>query len=71
MAKIHNGITKNNWIPEAYQKWAQTIAKYAVKQFVKSNQAIGLGSGPMAAAIIKEIGKLPSDIKRTLRYRKW
>jgi ribose 5-phosphate isomerase A len=65
MVKIQN--EKTNWIPEAYQKSAQTIAKDAVKQFVKSNQAIGLGSGPMAAAIIKEIGKLSHDIKKTLQ----
>ena len=55
-----------NWIPEAFQKSAQNIAQDAVKQFVKGNQVIGLGSGPMAAAIIKEIGKLPSDTKETL-----
>ena len=65
MAKIQN--EKTNWIPEAYQKSAQTIAKDAVKQFVKNNQVIGLGSGPMAAAIVKEIGKISSDIKKTLQ----
>jgi ribose 5-phosphate isomerase A len=67
MAKIQNGKTKNNWIPEAFQKSAQTIAKDAVKQFVKNNQVVGLGSGPMATAIVKEIGKLSSDIKETLQ----
>jgi len=67
MAKIQNGTTKNNWIPEAFQKSAQTIAEDAVKQFVKNNQVIGLGSGPMAAAIVNEIGKLSSDIKETLQ----
>jgi ribose 5-phosphate isomerase A len=58
---------ENNWIPDAFQKSAQTIAKDAVKQFVKSNQVIGLGSGPMAAAIVKEIGKPSPDIKETLK----
>jgi ribose 5-phosphate isomerase A len=65
MVKIQN--EKTNWIPEAFQKSAQTIAKDAVKQFVKNNQVIGLGSGPMAAAIVKEIGKISSDIKKTLQ----
>ena len=65
MVKIQN--EKTNWIPEAFQKSAQTIAKGAVKQFVKNNQVIGLGSGPMAAAIVKEIGKISSDIKKTLQ----
>jgi ribose 5-phosphate isomerase A len=68
MAKIEDEKTKNNWIPEAFRKSAQTIAKDAVKQFVKSNQVIGLGSGPMAAAIIREIGKLSPDIKETLKF---
>jgi ribose 5-phosphate isomerase len=67
MTKIKNGKTKNSWIPEAFQKSAQTIAEDAVKQFVKNNQVIGLGSGPMAAAIVREIGKLSSDIKETLQ----
>jgi ribose 5-phosphate isomerase A len=65
MAKNQDDTT--NWIPEAFQKSAQNIAKDTVGQFVKSNQVIGLGSGPMAAAIIKEIGKLSSDIKETLQ----
>jgi ribose 5-phosphate isomerase A len=65
MVKIQN--EKTNWIPEAFQKSAQTIAKDAVKQFVKNNQVIGLGSGPMTAAIVKEIGKISSDIKKTLQ----
>jgi hypothetical protein len=30
MAKIQNGKTKNNWIPEDFQKSAQTIAEDAV-----------------------------------------
>jgi ribose 5-phosphate isomerase A len=67
MTKIQSEKTKSNWIPEAFQKSAQTIAEDAVKQFVKNNQVIGLGSGPMAAAIVKEIGKISSDIKETLQ----
>lgn len=65
MGKIQS--EKTNWIPEPFQRSAQTIAKDAVKQFVKNNQVIGLGSGPMAAAIVKEIGKISSDIKKTLQ----
>ena len=65
MVKIQS--EKTNWIPEPFQRSAQTIAKDAVKQFVKNNQVIGLGSGPMAAAIVKEIGKISSDIKETLQ----
>jgi ribose 5-phosphate isomerase A len=67
MAKIEDEETKNTWIPEAFQKSAQAIAKDAVKQFVKINQIIGLGSGPMAAAIIRQIGKLSTDVKETLQ----
>ena len=55
------------WIPESFQKSAKNIAEDAVKKFVKDNQVIGLGSGPMAAAIVIEIGKLPSDTKKTLK----
>src|SRR5438067_6921329 len=65
MVKIQS--EKTNWIPEAFQRSAQTIAKDAVKRFVKNNQVIGLGSGPMAAAIVKEIGKISSDMKKTLQ----
>jgi ribose 5-phosphate isomerase A len=67
MAKNQNEKTKNNWISEAFQKSAQAIAEDATKQFVKGEQVIGLGSGPMATSIIKEIGKLPSDIKEKLQ----
>ena len=69
MTKIQNEKIKNNhnWIPQPFQKSAEAIAQDAVKQYVKSNQVIGLGSGPMAAAIIREIGKLSSNIKETLQ----
>jgi ribose 5-phosphate isomerase A len=58
---------KTIWIPESFRKSAQNIAEDAVKRFVKDNQVIGLGSGPMAAAIIKKIGELPTDTKKTLK----
>jgi len=58
---------KTIWIPESFRKSAQNIAEDAVKRFVKDNQVIGLGRGPMAAAIIKKIGELPTDIKKTLK----
>jgi ribose 5-phosphate isomerase A len=64
MTKIQND---HNWIPQPFQKSAEAIARDAVKQYVKSNQVIGLGSGPMAAAIIREMGKVPDDIKETLQ----
>jgi ribose 5-phosphate isomerase A len=65
MVKIQNERT--NWIPQTFQKSAESIAQDAVKQYVKGNQVIGLGSGPMAAAIIREMGKLSNDVKVTLQ----
>jgi ribose 5-phosphate isomerase A len=56
-----------NWIPQAFQKSAEAIASDAVKQYVKGKQVIGLGSGPMAAAIIIQMGKISNDIKKTLQ----
>lgn len=44
-----------NWIPQQFQKSAEALAKDAVKKFVKRDQVIGLGSGPMAAAIVREM----------------
>jgi ribose 5-phosphate isomerase A len=69
MTKIRDEKIKNNhnWIPQPFQKSAEAIAQDAVKQYVKNNQIIGLGSGPMAAAIIREMGKLSNDIKKTLQ----
>jgi ribose 5-phosphate isomerase A len=50
-----------DWIPEAFKDAAQNIAKDAVRQLVESeNKIIGLGSGPMAAAIIQEMKNLPN-----------
>jgi ribose 5-phosphate isomerase A len=65
MVKIQS--EKTNWIPQPFQKSAEAIAQETVKQYVKGNQVIGLGSGPMAAAIVKEIGKISSDVKETLQ----
>ncbi|HEX9317408.1 MAG TPA: ribose 5-phosphate isomerase A [Nitrososphaeraceae archaeon] len=46
-----------NWIPSPFQNAARTLAKDAVKQFVnqKDIQVIGLGSGPMAAEIVRQM----------------
>jgi ribose 5-phosphate isomerase len=73
MTKIRDEKIKNNhnWIPQPFQKSAEAIAQDAVKQYVKNNQIIGLGSGPMAAAIIREMGKLSNDIKITLQCIKF
>ena len=45
-----------NWVPDAFQDSARKIASEAVKQFVKKGQVIGLGSGPMAAEIVRALG---------------
>jgi len=46
-----------NWIPSPFQDAAKKLAKDAIKQFVKqeNNQVIGLGSGPMATEIVREM----------------
>ena len=69
MAKIQKEKIKNghDWIPQLFQKSAEAIAQDAVNQYVKPGLVIGLGSGPMAAAIIREIGKLSNDVKATLQ----
>ena len=46
---------ETNWIPRSFQEAAKNLAKEAVECFVKPNQVIGLGSGPMAAAIVREM----------------
>jgi len=52
--------SRRNWIPAPFQQAAQKIAADAVKHFLTEDvRVIGLGSGPMAAAIIREISKLP------------
>jgi ribose 5-phosphate isomerase len=69
MTEIQNEKIKNsyNWIPQSFQKSAEAIAQDAIKQYVRDSQVIGLGSGPMAAAIIREMGKLSEDVKETLQ----
>jgi ribose 5-phosphate isomerase A len=53
-----------NWIPDAFQDAARNLAKDAIKRFLRKNQVIGLGSGPMAAAIVEEMANF--DGKETL-----
>jgi len=48
---------ETNWIPRPFQAAAKSLAEKAVEQFVDSHQVIGLGSGPMAAAIVREMAK--------------
>ena len=55
---------KTNWIPGSFQQAAKNLAQEAVQRFVRSNQVIGLGSGPMAAAIVREMANF--DGKNTL-----
>jgi ribose 5-phosphate isomerase A len=50
-----------NWIPEVFRRAAQSIAKDATKELTDSKRdkiVVGLGSSPMAAAIIQEMGSL-------------
>jgi ribose 5-phosphate isomerase A len=46
-----------NWIPSPFQNAARNLAEDVIKQFVKQedNQVIGLGSGPMAAEIVRHM----------------
>jgi ribose 5-phosphate isomerase A len=55
---------ETNWIPRSFQEAAKNLAKEAVERFVKPNRVVGLGSGPMAAAIIREMANF--DRKETL-----
>jgi ribose 5-phosphate isomerase len=55
---------ETNWIPRSFQEAARNLAKEAVERFVKPNQTIGLGSGPMAAAIVREMANF--DAKESL-----
>lgn len=52
---MHERLQETNWIPRSFQQAATNLAKEVVKRFVRSNQIIGLGSGPMAAAIVREM----------------
>lgn len=53
-----------NWIPDPFHDAARNLAKDAVDRFLKKNQVVGLGSGPMAAAIVAEMANF--DGKETL-----
>ena len=51
--------------PRSFQQAATNLAKDAIKRFVKPHQVIGLGSGPRAAAIVREMANF--DGKETLK----
>lgn len=61
---MYAGVQEANWIPRSFQQAARNLAKEVVERFVKPNQIIGLGSGPMAAAIVREMANF--DSKETL-----
>jgi ribose 5-phosphate isomerase A len=61
---MHAGPQQTNWIPRSFQQAATNLAKDAIRRFVKPHQTIGLGSGPMAAAIVREMANF--DGKETL-----
>ena len=58
------GAQETNWIPRSFQQAARNLAKEVVERFVRPYQIIGLGSGPMAAAIVREMTNF--DAKKTL-----
>ena len=61
---MYAGVQETNWIPRSFQQAARNLAKEVVERFVKPNQIIGLGSGPMAAAVVREMANF--DSKETL-----
>jgi ribose 5-phosphate isomerase A len=61
---MYAGEQQTNWIPRQFQEAAKNLAREAVERFVRPNEVIGLGSGPMAAAIVRELGNF--DRKETL-----
>ena len=61
---MHAGLQETNWVPRSFQEAARNLAKEAVTYFVRPNQIIGLGSGPMAASIVREMANF--DGKETL-----
>lgn len=61
---MNAGLQQTNWIPRQFQEAAKNLAREAVERFVRPNEVIGLGSGPMAAAIVRELGNF--DRKGTL-----
>ncbi|MFL6495151.1 MAG: ribose 5-phosphate isomerase A [Nitrososphaera sp.] len=61
---MNAGSQDTNWIPRSFQLAATNLAKDAIERFVKPHQIIGLGSGPMAAAIVREMANF--DGKKTI-----
>src|SRR5829696_5590847 len=61
---MYAGPQETNWIARSFQEAARNLAKEAVERFVRPNQIIGLGSGPMASAIVREMVNF--DGKETL-----
>ena len=61
---VHLGLEETNWIPRSFQEGAKNLAKESVEYFARPNQVIGLGSGPIAAAIVREMANF--DGKETL-----
>ncbi len=61
---MYAGVQETNWIPRSFQQAARNLAKEVVERFVKPNQIMGLGSGPMAAAVVREMANFNS--KETL-----
>ena len=52
---MDTGAQEKDWIPRPFRQAAKNLAQEVVQRFVRSNQVIGLGSGPMAAAIVREM----------------
>lgn len=61
---MYAGLQETNWIPRSFQQAARNLAKEVVERFVRPKQVIGLGSGPMAAVIVREMANF--DGKETL-----
>ncbi len=59
------GLQETNWVSRSFQEAARNLAKEAVNHFIRPNQVIGLGSGPMAASIVREMANF--DGKETLK----
>jgi len=55
---MHAGSQQTNWIPLPFQDAAKNLAKDAVNRYFRPNIIIGLGSGPMASAIVREMESL-------------
>jgi ribose 5-phosphate isomerase A len=51
--------TTTNWISPSFQSSAEKLAADAIKRFLKSDvRVVGLGSGPMAAAIVRRMSEI-------------